>query len=110
MLNVKPVIVTNLFPLERRALLDLLKTLNDKQWNSDTICKGWNVKDIVQHLLKDDIGILSRKRDGFRLPNSSTKEFKSNREFVDYINSQNQEWVNISKSFSPQLLIDFLKL
>lgn len=110
MLNVKPVIVTNLFPAERKALLDLLRSLNDNQWLSDTICKEWGVKDIVQHLLKDDIGILSRKRDGFRMPNSSTKEFKSSKEFVEHINAKNQEWVEISRSFSPQILIDLLEL
>jgi len=110
MLNVKPVIVTDLFPAERKSLLDLLQNLTNDQWFSNTICAGWSVKDIVQHLFKDDIGILSRKRDKFRIPSSSTKEFKSNKKFVDYINAKNQEWVEISKSFSPQILLDLLDL
>ena len=110
MLKVKPVIVTDLFPAERKSLLDLLRTLNNNQWLSNTICAGWSVKDIVQHLFKDDIGILSRKRDKFKMPSSSTKEFKSNKEFVEYINTKNQECVEISRSFSPQILIDLLEL
>jgi hypothetical protein len=110
MLNVKPVIATDLFPVERKALLDLLGTFNNDQWFSNTTCAEWSVKDIVQHLLKDDVGILSRKRDKFRIPSSSTKEFRSNKEFVEYINTKNQEWVETSRSFSPQILIDLLEL
>ena len=44
------------------------------------------------------------------MPSSSTKEFKSNKEFVEYINTKNQEWVEISRSLSPQILIDLLEL
>ena len=110
MLNVQPVIVTDLFPAERKSLLDLLRTFNNDQWFSETICTGWSVKDIAQHLFKDDVGILSRKRDKFIMPNSSKKEFKSNKEFVEFINTKNQEWVDISRSFSPQILIDLLEL
>jgi len=60
-----PVLVHDLFPLERRALLQLLRELDEQAWHTPTVCAGWSVKDIAQHLLADDLGILSRKRDSF---------------------------------------------
>jgi len=60
-----PVIVVDLFPPERQELLLLLSELKDEEWHKPTICPGWNVKDIVLHLLGDDVGRLSRNRDAF---------------------------------------------
>jgi hypothetical protein len=109
MLNVKPVNTIELFPIERTYLLETLDSLDEKQWFLETACEGWCVKDIVQHLLRDDIGILSRKRDRFKFPQSSASESESNRGFAEYINTKNQEWVEISRSFSPQLLAELLQ-
>lgn len=110
MLDVKPINTMKLFPIERNSLLKALDSLEEKQWFFETACEGWCVKDIVQHLLRDDIGILSRKRDGVELLKTPTKEFESHGEYVAYINAKNQEWVEVSRSFSPQLLIDLLRL
>jgi hypothetical protein len=110
MLIVKPVNTLRLFPTERNCLLEILDNLDERQWFLETACEGWCVKDIVQHLLRDDIGILSRRRDGFESPESSTRQFESHRDYVAYIDTKNQEWVEISRSFSPQVLKDLLRL
>jgi uncharacterized protein (TIGR03083 family) len=109
MIKINKIEIVPLFPIERQKLLELLRNLSPDQWNKETICTGWSIKDIVQHLLKDDIGVISRKRDGYKIPNSSKMDFKSQEDFVTYINSANQAWVEISRTFSPKLLIDLLE-
>ena len=65
MSSLEPVFVVDLFPIERQTLLRLLAQLSEEEWQQPTICAGWTVKDIVLHVLGDDIGLLSRKRDAF---------------------------------------------
>ena len=52
---VEPVLVVDLFPEERRLLLDLLANLTDEQWRAPTACAGWSVKDVALHLLGGDL-------------------------------------------------------
>jgi hypothetical protein len=61
----EPVLVVDLFPVERQHLLQLLAQLREEEWHRPTVCAGWTVKDIALHLLGDDIGRLSRDRDYF---------------------------------------------
>lgn len=65
MQTLEPVLVVNLFPLERQALLQLLAQLDEEEWQRPTVCAGWTVKDVVLHILGDDVGFLSGKRDAF---------------------------------------------
>ncbi len=65
MREAEPVLVVDLLPLERYELLNLLAQLREEEWQKPTICAGWSVKDIVLHLLGDDVGRLSRMRDAF---------------------------------------------
>jgi Mycothiol maleylpyruvate isomerase N-terminal domain len=59
-----------LFPAERRALLDLLAELTDDEWHLPTVCTGWTVHDLVLHLLGVDVQNLSGGRDRFNGPPS----------------------------------------
>ncbi|WP_067822203.1 maleylpyruvate isomerase family mycothiol-dependent enzyme [Nocardia inohanensis] len=36
---------------ERRQLAALLRTLSPQQWNTESLCAGWLVRDVVAHLL-----------------------------------------------------------
>ncbi|MFI1912030.1 maleylpyruvate isomerase family mycothiol-dependent enzyme [Nocardia sp. NPDC020380] len=36
---------------ERRELADLLRTLSPEQWTAESLCAGWQVRDVVAHLL-----------------------------------------------------------
>lgn len=36
---------------ERNELADLLGSLTDEQWNTESLCAGWRVRDVVAHLL-----------------------------------------------------------
>lgn len=101
-----PVIVLDLFSEERRRLLALLGELSPDQWEAHTACPGWSVKDIVAHLLGDDLGRLARGRDGTGTATSSTSP--SWEELVAFINRRNDEWVGALRRLSPRVLIDLL--
>jgi uncharacterized protein (TIGR03083 family) len=46
--------VADLYPMlvaERRRLADTLDALTDEQWATPSLCAGWNVRDVVAHLV-----------------------------------------------------------
>jgi uncharacterized protein (TIGR03083 family) len=106
----EPVFVLDLFPLIRQALLQLLTGLNEEEWYLPTVCTGWSVKDIALHLLGDDVGLLSRKRDGF---DSLAKVYPRRRidgwsDLVAYLNEINALWVQATRRISCELLCSLL--
>lgn len=36
---------------EREDFLDLLTSLREEQWDADSLCEGWTVRDVVAHVL-----------------------------------------------------------
>ncbi|RMI29801.1 maleylpyruvate isomerase family mycothiol-dependent enzyme [Nocardia stercoris] len=44
---------------ERAELIALLHTLSDDEWTAPSLCAGWQVRDIVGHLLYDTMTLLS---------------------------------------------------
>lgn len=102
----EPIIVAILFPEIHKKLVTLLKSLSANDWQKPTICTNWSVKDVALHLLGDEIGNLSRRRDG----NVSKATINNWDELVIFINDWNQSWVSASDCISPRLLIDLLEL
>ena len=106
----EPVLVVDLFPGEREALLELLSALSDEDWGRPTVCAGWSVKDVALHLLGDDIGRLSRGRDAFSgaafVPRGK-RDFEA--ELLAFINEANERWVQATRRISPRLLCDLLR-
>lgn len=98
--------VLHLFPTLDRALINLLSELDQHQWNRDTLCKKWKVKDIAAHLLDGALRRLSAGRDSFFLP---AREFSNYRELVDYLNTLNADWVQSCKRLSPQIITEQLR-
>jgi uncharacterized protein (TIGR03083 family) len=107
---VKPIIVTELFPQERKQLLQLFSGFEAEDWEKPTICPGWTVKDIGLHLLGDDIGYLSRTRDSFSNPFFQNKDLHEWEILVQNINEANEMWVKATARISPKMLIDLLEL
>jgi uncharacterized protein (TIGR03083 family) len=103
----QPILVADLFPELLDALLDLLAGLSDDEWAASTVCPGWSVKDLAGHLLGDDVGMLARRRDGYRRGNAAIAGWD---DLVMFINRQNAEWVETARRFSPRLLCDMLRL
>jgi uncharacterized protein (TIGR03083 family) len=101
------VVVTHLFPPERASLIELLSSLADEQWQAPTVCPGWSVKDVALHLLGDDIGLLSRGRDGVA-PADPAGEPAGWQELVAFLDRLNQTWVEATRRISPRLLCELL--
>ena len=98
-----PVLVTELFPIERAALLDLLGSLPPDDWSRPTIAGAWTVKDIAAHLVADDLGRVSRMRDGHGEawnPNEGT--------LAAFIDRRNAEWVGAMRRLSPAIVLSLL--
>jgi len=108
MISTKPILVNDLFPKLNAELLKLLSETPDEKWYNATVCEGWDVKDIVQHLLKDYILLISRKRDNYRHPMITDKKFENNADLVKFIAELNQSWVDTMKTLSPRMLIELL--
>lgn len=100
-----------LFPGERAALLEVLRDLSPAEWNLPTACPGWSVKDVAAHLLGDDIGRLSRGRDGYVNPAfAAGLDITTLPGLVTAINRQNAVWDAGARRMSPRLLIELLAL
>jgi uncharacterized protein (TIGR03083 family) len=103
----EPVMVGHLLAPERAALLGLLEALDEPRWQGPTACPGWSVKDVVAHLLGDDLGLLSRRRDGFTPP-GTPRERPAWRDLVAWLDRENQAWVEAARRLSPRLLRELL--
>lgn len=105
-----PVETVHLFPEERAALLAFLESLSEDQWQIEDVYPEWSLKDVVSHLLSDDLGRLARGRDGH---SAALFEFTSPETFesdlLEWINLQNNAWVEATRRLSPRLLIDLLR-
>jgi uncharacterized protein (TIGR03083 family) len=101
------VVVTHLFPPERASLVKLLASLSVEQWQAPTVCPGWTVKDVALHLLGDDIGLLSRRRDGVA-PADAPSQLAGWQELVAFLDRLNQTWVEATRRISPRLLCELL--
>ncbi len=102
--------VLALFPEERAALLDALRSLSDAQWSNPTVCDAWTVKDIAQHLIADDLGRLSGGRDRFAAQRFDfTGDDSSTRHLLEFINRQNEAWVEATRRLSPRVIVDMLE-
>ncbi len=106
-----PVAVLDRFAGERAALLDLLGSLSPAEWAAATACPGWSVKDVALHLLGDDVGRLSRGRDGFVNPafGGPDLDLGTWSGLVAAIDRQNAAWVEGTRRLSPRLLVELLR-
>lgn len=101
----------HLFPGERQALLDLLSALTPDEWGKPTVCPGWSVQDIAAHLLADDVGRLSRGRDGHDNPDfAAGLDISTLPGLIAAIDRQNALWVEAMRRVSPPVLIELLRL
>ncbi|MGH2496109.1 MAG: maleylpyruvate isomerase N-terminal domain-containing protein [Ktedonobacteraceae bacterium] len=110
MQSIEPVMVVDLFPQERKLLLELFSELSEDDWHRPTVCAGWTVRDIGLHLLGDDMGYISGKRDHFINPFFANKDMEQWESLVKNINEANELWVQVTQRISPALLSALLEL
>ena len=101
----QPILVADLFSEILDALLEILGDLSDAEWDAPTVCPGWSVKDVALHLLGDEVGNLSRRRDGFMPPQIGAADWPG---LVALINAANEQWVQATRRMSPRLVRDLL--
>ncbi|NAS20660.1 maleylpyruvate isomerase family mycothiol-dependent enzyme [Herbidospora sp. NEAU-GS84] len=99
-----PIDVRRLFPAERRALLDLLDGLAPGDWTRPTVCPGWDVHDVVAHVLHDYARRLSGSRDGHR-----GGGFHEGETLPVFLARVNDEFVRAARSLSPAVLVDQIR-
>jgi uncharacterized protein (TIGR03083 family) len=95
----------SLFPEVRERLLATLEALIPSDWAVPSLCPGWSIKDVALHVLADDLGYLSRRRDGFSVPN----HFDGWDDLVTFINELNESWVAATRRLSPRIVRDLLR-
>jgi uncharacterized protein (TIGR03083 family) len=103
--QLEPIIVVALFPETLEALVALLSGLSAEEWERPTACAGWSVKDVAAHLLGDEIGNLSRRRDEYSIIGGPIESWD---ELVAFINASNAQWVEAARRISPRLLCNLL--
>lgn len=93
--------------MERNDLLVLLDRLSDHEWTASTDAGHWRVKDVALHLLDDDLGWISRGRDGDTsglLPTDGDY-----RDFVRSLSAKNERWVVGANGLSRRVVLDLLR-
>ena len=101
----QPIIVIDLFPEILEHLLELLSGLSAEDWDKPTACSLWSVKGVALHLLGDEVGNLSRRRDG----HAWSGDIEGWDNLVSLINEWNEMWVDATQRISLRLLCDLLR-
>jgi uncharacterized protein (TIGR03083 family) len=99
--------VRSLFGAERHDLLELLRSLDGAAWTTPTTLPRWQVKDVALHLLDDDLGALSRQRDGDM--SGLLDHTVGERAFVAALDQKNQRWVDAAHGLSRRVVCDLLE-
>jgi len=90
---------------ERQDLLSWLRTLAPAEWATPSAAPGWSVKDLALHLLDDDLGWLSRGRDGDR---SGLLPMDNQESFVAALAAKNQRWIDGAQGLSARVITELL--
>ena len=92
-----------LFEQDRATLLRLVQGLDPADWEQPTAAAPWLVRDVVAHLLGDDLSRLARTRDGHSPVGPQPGE-----PLTAFIHRFNDDWVQAARRVSPRLLLDLL--
>ncbi|MEO8396119.1 MAG: maleylpyruvate isomerase N-terminal domain-containing protein [Chloroflexota bacterium] len=101
-----PTITAPLFPRIYAAHVAMLRALTQEQWTLATACAGWSVKDVALHMLADDVGWLSGRRDNQR----ERATIATWDDLMQFINDRNDLWVHAMRRMSTKLLVDFVPM
>lgn len=108
MKKLEPLILVDLIPKIDQKLIELLKSLSEEDWQTQSIAPRWKVKDIAEHLLDGNIRTLSILRDGY--VGDPPQNINSYQDLLDYLNKLNADWVAGMKRVSPKVLIELLEI
>jgi hypothetical protein len=97
-----PINLAGLLPALDQKLLELLRSLSDQDWHTQTIARLWKVKDVVAHLLDGNIRSISILRDNYR---GEIADIRSYQDLVQFLNGLNADWIKAMKRVSPRMLM-----
>jgi uncharacterized protein (TIGR03083 family) len=98
--------IPELFAIERVRLLSLLATVSEPDWLKPTPCPAWTILGLSCHLLGDDFSLLSRNRDHYL--GTPAPDAAGDKEFVEWLDNLQIEWVQAARRLSPRLVVDLL--
>lgn len=98
----------HLFPVLDKMLINLLNTLTDEEWETQTVAKLWKVKDVAAHLLDGNLRTLSASRDGHF--GTKAENINSFQDLTAYLNNLNMTWTNAAQRLSPKVLTFLLEI
>lgn len=81
----------------------LLRRLSVDDWERPTAAGGWRVRHVVAHMLDTALRRLSFHRD-HQTPPPPRQPIASDRDFVEFINALNAEWIQATNRLSPRAL------
>jgi uncharacterized protein (TIGR03083 family) len=90
------------------SLVGLLHGLPPAAWERATIAGSWVVRDVVAHIVDVTFRRLSFHRDGMAPP-PPPRAIVSDRDFAEFINWLNAQWVGATRRLSPRVLTDLLE-
>lgn len=94
-------------PLEQ-ALIELLSSLTEQEWNLPTVAGQWTVRDVAAHLLDTSMRHTARVRDGYIA--KPDMPIENNEDLVRYINTLNAGFVQLARRFSTKQLLEWTSL
>ncbi|MDQ3986030.1 MAG: maleylpyruvate isomerase family mycothiol-dependent enzyme [Actinomycetota bacterium] len=86
------------------AMIELLRSLSDEDWEKPTECEGWRVRDIAAHVL----GWAEALTSPSEMARLTVATRKYRKQFGDKVHAQNEAQVEMRRNLSTQELIDRL--
>lgn len=105
--EIVPIKTVHLFSILDKLLIELLTSLTDEEWNTQTVARKWTVKDVASHLLDGNLRGLSISRDGYF--GEKPENIHSYADLVAFLNQLNMTWTNATKRLSPVVLTQLLE-
>jgi uncharacterized protein (TIGR03083 family) len=101
-----PILCAHLLRIVDKELISLLGSLNDAEWDLQTVAPLWKVRDVAAHLLDTVLRKLSMVRDSCYVDTGRTH---SQNDVIALVNRLNQEGVVVYRRLSPRVLIDLME-
>lgn len=95
----------HLFRPLHHKLMEVLRSLDQADWEKKTLAREWNVKDVTAHLLDVTLRTISVERDHHQVSPPAINQYS---DLVAYLNRLNADWVLAMQRVSPTLLIKWL--
>jgi uncharacterized protein (TIGR03083 family) len=100
--SVVPIAAADLFPVLHAKLIELLRSLDAREWEMPTVAPGWTVKDVAAHLLDTQQRLVLRLSGE---PQPPPPAIASDADLVAFINRLNADGVTRYRQLTPSALI-----